>query len=96
LLPIEPPCDDADGAAEPQAKFLDLMTGLDVGELVSTYGSSFDEALDETVDVLREYAVEWQDHLLGSVNHRNNWGLGQLISLGDDDRLEAWLAGTDR
>lgn len=47
---------------------------------VAADGASFDEAVDEMIDALREYAQDWQDHLLDASNHRDNWGLVQLIS----------------
>ncbi|MFB9234460.1 hypothetical protein ACFFWC_02730 [Plantactinospora siamensis] len=56
-------------------------------------GASFDEARDEMVAALREYADDWQDHLLDAPNHANNWGLVQLVSLSDDDQLRDWLVG---
>lgn len=59
-------------------------------------GAIFEEALDEMVDLLREYARDWQYHLLDTPNHRNSWGLVQLISLSDDDQLRTWLSGMDR
>ena len=61
---------------------------------VAADGATFEEALTEMVDALREYAEDWQDHLLTAVNHQGNWGLVQLVSLSDDDELRAWLAGT--
>ena len=66
------------------------------GVPVAADGPSFDEALEEMVDALREYAEDWQDHLLHAANHRDNWGLVQLISLSDDDQLREWLAGPAR
>ncbi|BCJ67135.1 hypothetical protein [Polymorphospora rubra] len=59
-------------------------------------GATFDEAVDEMVDALREYADDWQDHLLDAPNHANNWGLVQLIVLSDDDQLREWLIGAGR
>ncbi|WP_410648550.1 prevent-host-death protein [Amycolatopsis sp. cmx-4-54] len=63
---------------------------------VAADGATFDEALTEMVDALREYAEDWQSRLLEAPNHRDNWGLVQLISLSDDDQLRDWLAGTAR
>lgn len=60
---------------------------------VAADGATFDEALTEMVDALREYAEDWQDHLLDAPNHRENWGLVQLISLSDDEQLRYWLVG---
>lgn len=63
---------------------------------VAADGETFDEAITEMVDALREYAEDWQDHLLHAPNHRENWGLVQLISLSDDEQLREWLAGSAR
>jgi predicted RNase H-like HicB family nuclease len=63
---------------------------------VAADGASFDEAVDEMIVALREYAEDWQDHLLDAPNHASNWGLVQLVSLSDDDQLRDWLVGSDR
>jgi predicted RNase H-like HicB family nuclease len=63
---------------------------------VAADGATFDEAIDEMVEALREYAQDWQDRLLHAPNHRENWGLVQLISLSDDDQLREWLVGSPR
>jgi predicted RNase H-like HicB family nuclease len=63
---------------------------------VAADGATFDEAVDEMVLALREYAEDWQDRLLGAPNHRDNWGLVQLISLSDDGQLREWLTGSPR
>lgn len=56
-------------------------------------GATFQDAAEEMVDVLREYADDWQDHLKDAVNHRESWGLVQLIELSDDDQLKEWITG---
>ena len=61
---------------------------------VAADGPTFDEAIDEMVEALREYAEDWQDRLLDAPNHRDNWGMVQLIGLSDDDQLRDWLAGS--
>lgn len=66
------------------------------GVPVAADGSSFEQAIDEMIDALREYAADWQDHLLDAPNHRDNWGLVQLIGLSDDDQLREWLRGSER
>jgi predicted RNase H-like HicB family nuclease len=63
---------------------------------VAADGDTFDAAIKEMVDALREYAEHWQERLLDSPNHRENWGLVQLISLSDDDQLRDWLVGAAR
>lgn len=63
---------------------------------VAVDGPTFDEAITEMVDALREYADDWQERLLDVPNHRENWGLVQLISLSDDEQLREWLVGSAR
>ncbi|SDX56794.1 Antitoxin of toxin-antitoxin, RelE / RelB, TA system [Saccharopolyspora shandongensis] len=63
---------------------------------VAADGATFDEAIIEMVEALREYADDWQERLLDAPNHRENWGLVQLISLSDDAQLTDWLVGSAR
>jgi Antitoxin of toxin-antitoxin, RelE / RelB, TA system len=63
------------------------------GVPVAADGASFDEAVTEMIDALREYAQDWEERLLDAPNHRENWGLVQLISLSDDAQLRAWIVG---
>lgn len=48
------------------------------------------------IDALREYADDWQDRLLDAPNHREHWGLVQLVSLSNDEQLRDWLIGATR
>jgi hypothetical protein len=66
------------------------------GPPVAVDGVTFDEAVVEMIDSLREYADDWQKRLLGSPNHREYRGLVRLISLSNDDQLRAWIVGTTR
>ncbi|WP_067603412.1 prevent-host-death protein [Nocardiopsis listeri] len=63
------------------------------GVPVAADAATFDEAVMEMVDSLREYAEDWQDRLADSPNHENNWGLVQLIGLSDDEQLRSWIVG---
>jgi predicted RNase H-like HicB family nuclease len=63
---------------------------------VAADGGTFEEAITEMADALREYAEDWQDHLLQAPNHCGNWGLVQLISLSSDEQLREWLVGSTR
>ena len=56
-------------------------------------GSTFDEAVDDMIDALREYADAWTERLSKAANHFANWGLVQLIELSDDSELRTWLTG---
>lgn len=64
------------------------------GVPVAGDGGTFDEAVDDMIDALREYADDWADRLSTAPNHRSNWGLVQLIELSDDAELRAWLTGS--
>jgi predicted RNase H-like HicB family nuclease len=69
-----------------------FMPGLPV----AADGGTFEEAIADMVAALREYAEDWQDHLLHAPNHRENWGLVQMISLSSDEQLHKWLTGSPR
>lgn len=60
---------------------------------LATDGASLDEAINEMIDALREYAEDWQERLLDVPNHRDNRALVRLINLSDDEQLRAWLVG---
>jgi hypothetical protein len=64
------------------------------GVAVAADGTNLDEALDEMVDALREYAIDWQDHLREAGNHRENCAPVQLIALSSDTQLRDWLANS--
>lgn len=61
---------------------------------IAADGATFDEAVADMVDALREYAADWQERLADAPNHRDNWGLVQLVSLSDDPQLRDWLVGS--
>lgn len=63
---------------------------------VAADGETFEAAIAEMVEALREYAEDWQERLLDAPNHRENWGLVQLISLSDDEQLHDWIVGAAR
>jgi hypothetical protein len=58
---------------------------------LATDGASLDEAINEMIDNLREYAEDWQERLLDAPNHRDNRALVRLINLSDDEHLRDWL-----
>lgn len=63
------------------------------GVPVAADGPTYDAAIDDMIDALREYAQDWDDHLRQAPNHRGNWALIQLVNLSDDAQLRAWLTG---
>ncbi|HTW98422.1 MAG TPA: hypothetical protein VMD59_06585 [Acidimicrobiales bacterium] len=66
-----------------------FVPGTPVGVAADTY----DQAVDEMVEALWDYSRHWQERLLTAVNHRDNWGLVQLVSLSSDGQLRSWLGG---
>lgn len=55
--------------------------------------STFDEAIDDFIDALRDYAEDWNDRLHAVPNHAHNRSLAELVELSDDDQLREWLVG---
>jgi hypothetical protein len=64
-----------------------LLRGLPI----AADGATFEEALDEMVAALREYAEDWAHHLRHASNHEPNWALVQIIGLSSDEELHDWL-----
>jgi hypothetical protein len=54
-------------------------------------GDTFDDAIADLIDALREYAEDWNDRLLTAPNHRNSWALVELVELSSDEQLREWL-----
>jgi len=54
-------------------------------------GDTFDAAITDLMDALREYAEDWNERLFGVPNHKDNWDVVEIVELADDDQLKAWL-----
>lgn len=54
-------------------------------------GYTVDEALEDMLESLREYADDWHDHLSEAPNHARNWALVQLVNLSSDQQLREWF-----
>lgn len=63
------------------------------GVPVSGEGSDLDEAVEDLVDALREYAEDWNDHLSGARNHTQHRALVTFVELSTDDELRTWITG---
>lgn len=61
------------------------------GQPIAADGSTFDEAIAETVLALRDYGAAWTGRLRTAPNHEQNWFLVQLITLSTDEQLADWL-----
>ncbi|MFV1971010.1 MAG: prevent-host-death protein [Acidimicrobiia bacterium] len=66
------------------------------GTPIAADGATLDEASEEFILALREYAEDWNDHLRLAGNHAGNWALVQFVALSPDDALLAWLRGEAR
>ena len=59
-------------------------------------GPTFDEAVQDLLEALREYADDWNARLLNAPNHRAHWPVVELVQLAGDDQLRAWLLAADQ
>lgn len=64
------------------------------GTPVAADGADLDEAVDEFVSALREYAEDWQARLRLAPNHQQHWPLVQFVSLASDSDLAEWTRGS--
>lgn len=60
---------------------------------IAAEGATFNEAVDVTVDELVDYADAWVERLGSAPNHKDNWGLVQLIALSNKVQLRDWVIG---
>ena len=58
---------------------------------VAADGVTIEDAVDEMVDALRDYAEAWSERLRLAPNHEDNWGLVQIVTLASDEQLRNWL-----
>lgn len=66
-----------------------LLPGLPV----AGDGTTLDDAVDDLIDALRDYAEDWNERLLHSPNHRVNWALVELVELSSEEQLRSWILG---
>lgn len=83
-------CPQAEAVSEEDGWTL-FMPGLPI----AADGATLDAAVKDMVRALRAYAEDWHDHLSTAPNHRDNWGLVQLVGISDDTQLYNWLVGDD-
>jgi hypothetical protein len=54
---------------------------------------TFDDAIDDLIVALREYAEDWNERLHAAPNHAQHRSLVELVELSDDEQLRDWLLG---
>ena len=88
LASVVPPCAKVVAEGEGWSAFIP-------GIPVAGSGPTYDAAVADMTDALREYADDWP-RLQHAPNHRDSWGLVQLVVLSDDDQLRRWITGAVR
>ncbi len=88
LVSVVRPCVKVVAEAEGWSAF---VPGLPVAGA----GATLEAAVADMADALREYAEDWP-RLQHAPNHREHWGLVQLVALSDDDQLRQWITGSAR
>ena len=63
------------------------------GTPVAADGADLDEAAEEFVVALREYAEDWVERLRFARNHVQHWTLVHFVSLSSDADLTRWVRG---
>jgi hypothetical protein len=86
LASVVPPCAKVVAEAEGWSAFIP-------GLPVAGAGATYEAAVADMADALREYAEDWP-RLQHAPNHREHWGLVQLVALSDDDQLRQWITGS--
>ena len=56
-------------------------------------GDTFEEAVDDAIVALREYADDWNERLRQYPNHIANRPVVELVELSDDEQLRSWILG---
>jgi sugar phosphate isomerase/epimerase len=56
---------------------------------------TFDDAVDDLVAALRDYAEAWNDRLHSAPDHARHRAMVELVELSDDQQLREWLVGPD-
>lgn len=56
-------------------------------------GETFDDAIDDAIEALREYAEDWNDRLRLAPNHHQNRPVVELVELSTNAELRQWLLG---
>jgi predicted RNase H-like HicB family nuclease len=55
--------------------------------------ATLDEAIDDLIEALRDYAEDWNDRLHAAPNHAQHRSLVELVELSDDEQLRDWIVG---
>ncbi|MGH3341673.1 MAG: hypothetical protein ACRDPK_02090 [Carbonactinosporaceae bacterium] len=56
-------------------------------------GETFEDAVSDLVDALREYAEDWNARPYLAPNHRDHRAVVELVELSSDEQLRDWIVG---
>lgn len=56
-------------------------------------GDSFDDAVDDAIEALRQYAHDWNERLRVAPNHARHRSVVEVVELSTDEQLRDWLLG---
>ena len=65
------------------------------GTPIAADGADLDEAVEEFIDALREYAGDWEDRLRLAANHEHHWPLVLFVAMSSDAELSSWVRGEE-
>lgn len=63
------------------------------GTPIAADGADLEEAVEEFIDALREYAEDWEERLRLVPNHEHLWPLVLFVSMSSDAELASWAFG---
>ncbi|MDE0118130.1 MAG: prevent-host-death protein [bacterium] len=63
------------------------------GSPIAADGADLDEAVEEFIEALREYAHDWEERLRLAPNHERMWPLVLFVSMSSDTEIANWVHG---
>lgn len=63
------------------------------GSPIAADGADLDEAVEEFIEALREYAHDWVERLRLAPNHEHMWPLVLFVSMSSDTEIANWVHG---
>lgn len=63
------------------------------GSPIAADGADLDEAVEDFIETLREYAQDWEERLRLAPNHEQMWPLVLFVSMSSDAEIANWVHG---
>ena len=61
------------------------------GTPIAADGADLEEAVEEFIDALREYAQDWEERLRLAANHEHLWPLVMFVAMSSDAEVANWV-----